>query len=245
MASSVRIDGSLPDPGDSSAKGLVFAGGWGVEYNWTSPDGATVGGQPKRLSAVGFPVPYDNNLEGALSGSLIVNQANSADLASWQGSGNVDLKDGLLWEIPIFGIFSSVLNGLAPGLGSSRASAATGTFVITNGVVRSDDLEIRSPAMRLEYRGTVDLQGHVDARVEAELLRDVWLLGPLVSTVLWPVTKLFEYQLSGSLSQPKTDPVYFIPKIVLMPFHPFRSLKELVPEDSGPVRTNSPPASTP
>jgi len=87
----------------------------------------------------------------------------------------------------------------------------------------------------------VDLQGQVNARVEAELLRDVWLFGPLVSTVFWPVTKIFEYKLSGSLSQPKTDQVFFIGKMFLMPFHPFRTLKELLPEDSGPRRSNVPP----
>lgn len=34
MASSARIDGSLPDPGDASTRGLVFSGGWGVDYEF-------------------------------------------------------------------------------------------------------------------------------------------------------------------------------------------------------------------
>jgi hypothetical protein len=182
-----------------------------------------------------------NHVEGRLSGSLVVNKANSADWRSWQGGGNADLKDGLIWEIPTFGIFSPVLNTISPGLGNSPANAATGTFLINNGVVRSDDLEIRSPAMRLEYHGSVDLQGQVNARVEAELLRDVWLFGPLVSTVFWPVTKIFEYKLTGSLSQPKTDQVFFVGKMFMLPFHPFRTLKELLPEDTGPRRSNVPP----
>src|SRR4029077_20281747 len=83
--------------------------------------------------------PHTNNLEGRLSGTLIVNKANSADWRSWQGGGQASLKNGLLWEIPIFGIFSPVLNSLAPGRGNSPATAALGTFVITNGVVVSDD----------------------------------------------------------------------------------------------------------
>ena len=62
----------------------------------------------------------------------------------------------------------------------------------------------------------------------------------LVSTVFWPVTKIFEYKLTGSLNQPKTDQVYFIGKMFLMPFHPFRTLKELFPEDTGPSRINAP-----
>jgi hypothetical protein len=32
MASNTRIDGSLPDPGDASTKGMIFSGGWGVEF---------------------------------------------------------------------------------------------------------------------------------------------------------------------------------------------------------------------
>lgn len=182
-----------------------------------------------------------NALEGRISGTLVVNKANSTNWQSWQGGGHAELKQGLLWEIPIFGIFSPVLNTISPGLGSSPATSATGTFLITNGVVRSDDLEIRSPAMRLQYRGTVDFDRRVNARVDAELLRDMWLVGPFVSTVFWPVTKLFEYKVTGSLAQPKTEPVYLIPKLVMMPFHPFRSLKELLQEDSGPTRKKAPP----
>lgn len=67
MASSIRIDGSLPDPGDSSSRGLVISGGWAVEYDW-SLDRATATNQPRRLSAINFPSPYDSDLEGALRG---------------------------------------------------------------------------------------------------------------------------------------------------------------------------------
>jgi hypothetical protein len=186
-------------------------------------------------------VPRTNHLEGFLNGTLRIEHANSADWQQMAGHGSLDLRDGLIWDIPVFGIFTPILNGISPGLGTSRASAATGTFVITKGVIRSDDLEIRSPAMRLEYRGTVDLQGQVNARVEAELLRDVWGVGPIISTVFWPVTKMLEYKVSGTLGQPKVEPVFFILRGMLMPF---RSLKEIVPEDSTASRTNGPPFRT-
>jgi hypothetical protein len=67
MASNVRVDGSLPDPSDNSSKGLVLSGGWAVEYDW-SLDRATATGQPKRLKALGFPAPFDSDLEGVLRG---------------------------------------------------------------------------------------------------------------------------------------------------------------------------------
>lgn len=67
MASSVRIDGSLPDPGDNSSRGLILSGGWAVEYDWNL-DRVTSTGQPKRLSVFGFPAPFDSDLEGILRG---------------------------------------------------------------------------------------------------------------------------------------------------------------------------------
>ena len=182
-----------------------------------------------------------NHLEGRLTGNLFVTSANTEDWHSANGHGDLNLRDGLIWDIPIFGIFSPVLNGINPGLGNSRATAAVCTFVMTNGVCRTENLEIRSSAMRLNYRGTVDLDSKVNARVEAELLRDMWLVGPLVSTVFWPVSKMFEYKVTGALSDPKMDPVFIIPKLVMFPFHPFQTIKGLLPSDSAATQTNAPP----
>jgi hypothetical protein len=92
----------------------------------------------------------------------------------------------------------------------------------------------------MQYRGNIDLDGRLNARVEAELLRDMWLIGPVMSTIFWPVTKVFEYKVTGSVGQPKLDPVYFVPKIVQVPLHPLRTLKGMMSED--PARsTNGPP----
>jgi hypothetical protein len=187
---------------------------------------------------------HTNHLEGRLAGNLVVTKATVGDWRSVNGHGHLALRDGLIWEIPLFGIVSPVLDSIAPGLGGSRANSGTCTFLITNGVIHSTDLELRSPAMRLQYRGDVDLEGRVNARVEAGLLRDMWLLGPLVSTVFWPVTKLFEYKVTGTLANPKSEPLFLLPKIVLMPLHPLRTLKGLLPEDSN-SRTNAPPGGKP
>lgn len=184
--------------------------------------------------------PGTNHLEGWLNATVTITNANTESWTSVFGTGDLDLRDGLIWDIPLFGIFSPVLNGLSPGLGNFRAGSGTCSFAVTNGIVRSEDLQIRSPAVRLQYRGTLDFEGRVNARVEAELLRNVWLVGPIVSTVLWPVTKMFEYKVTGTLSQPKLEPVYLIPKLMLMPFHPFRTLKSLLPQESE-TRSNAPP----
>ncbi len=171
-----------------------------------------------------------NKLEGTMGGLLVISNANSENPKSWFGYGNGTLQDGLIWDVPALGLFSPILNAIKPGAGNSRARQVSSTFVITNGVILTDDLVIHASGMRLNYDGTFDFDGKINGRMEAELFRDTPGLGAVVSKVLWPVTKLFEYKVSGSLSKAKAQPV-FIPKIFLMPFHPVRTMRELMEGD--------------
>ena len=140
------------------------------------------------------------------------------------------------WEIPIFGIVSPALNKVWPGLGNSRATDAAAKFSITNGVFITDSLEIHSTITRLRYIGIMDMDQKVNARVTAELLRDVPGVGPIISLVTWPVGKLFEYEISGTLKKPVSEPVLPPVKLLLMPLHPIRSFEGMFP-----VSTNAPP----
>jgi len=67
MASTVHIDGSLPGAGTNPSTGTVFADGWAVDYDWHA-DRVVASGQPRRLSSLGFPAPFDSRLEGVLRG---------------------------------------------------------------------------------------------------------------------------------------------------------------------------------
>jgi hypothetical protein len=185
-----------------------------------------------------------NQLEGALSGRIVVTRADSRDRRTLDGFGHARLRDGLIWDIPLFGILSPVLNAVSPDLGNSRATDAAAAFAITNGVIYSDSLEINTAMTRLQYAGTVNLRGNVNARVTAQLLHNLWGVGPFISTVFWPVTKLFEYKITGTLQNPKKEPVVpFVPKILQMPLHPIRTFEELLPgSDSFSSPTNAPPA---
>jgi hypothetical protein len=173
-----------------------------------------------------------NKVEGILSGELVVTSGNtSSNLNGWHGYGRVNVRDGLLWNIPMFGIFSPVLNALVPDMGNSRAREANATFTISNSVVHSKDVEVHATGMRMHFEGLFAFDGRVDARVEAELFRDFPGIGLLLSKVLWPVTKVFEYKVSGTLNQPKAEPVYVIPKLLFIPFLPFKTLRDIVVEE--------------
>jgi len=174
-----------------------------------------------------------SKLSGRLDGVLDIT-ANSRDLKSWNGSSSVTLKDGYLWELPLIGIFAPVLDGLTPGLGASTFSEGTADFTITDGVVGTRNLELKSALIRLQYKGKVDFDGRIhDAGVVAEALRDTWVigpvLGPLFNLALSPIERMLKFEVSGTLSQPKLE-MKHIPKVLLVPFQlPFQVIDELIP----------------
>jgi len=186
-----------------------------------------------------------------VAGELHVTSANTKDWKSWQGYGQAYMTNGMLWEIPLFGVFSPVLNAFFPGLGSSRARHALATYQITNSVIHTDDLEIRATKMRMKYAGTVDFEQRVAGTMEAELFRDLPAVGFLFSKLLWPVTKLFEYGISGTLENPKTKQRYMAANLFRLPFAPINTLKDLFNqglnegEQSPTAPTPAPPAKRP
>ena len=174
-----------------------------------------------------------SELSGRLDGLLDIT-ANSKDWKSWNGLSSVTLKDGYLWELPLIGIFAPVLDGLMPGLGASTFSEGTADFTITDGVVGTRNLELKSALIRLQYKGKVDFDGRIhDAGVVAEALRDTWVigpvLGPLFNLALSPIERMLKFEVSGTLSQPKLE-MKHIPKVLLVPFQlPFQVIDELIP----------------
>lgn len=158
-----------------------------------------------------------NQMEGRFSGSLTITSADTSNDKSWNGRGRATLRDGLLWNVPLFGVLTPMLDAVVPGASVSRVTAGAGNFNITNSVIHTKDLQVRTRAFRLNYEGSVDLEGRLDALVVAEIFRDTWLVGKVFSLALWPVAKAFEARISGNVSAPKTQLRYF-PRFLLAPF---------------------------
>jgi hypothetical protein len=66
-------------------------------------------------------------------------------------------------------------------------------------------------------------------------------VGFVISKVFWPVTKIFEYKATGTLLEPKAEPLYVLPKILLMPFHPLKTLKGIFLEEPKETEDKKPP----
>jgi hypothetical protein len=164
-----------------------------------------------------------NHVEGSLNGVIVITNGMAEDLKSWFGYGNLAVSEGLLWDFPIFGLFSPMLNAVKEGAGNSRAKEAVATFIVTNSVIYSSDLVIHASGMRLKGEGAVDFDTRVNGRMAAQLFRDTPAIGGLMATVLWPVTKVFEYKVTGTLARPQAAPLY-IPGFLTKPLKTLKGL---------------------
>ena len=57
------------------------------------------------------------------------------------------------------------------------------------------------------------------------------MVGKFFSLALWPVSKLFEYKVEGTLEKPDIQPLYMLPKYMLLPFQSLNRIESLVPQE--------------
>jgi hypothetical protein len=65
------------------------------------------------------------------------------------------------------------------------------------------------------------------------------VLGPFLSFAFTPLSKLFEYHISGPLQNPVMEPVY-VPKFIMLLLRPFHTLKSITTPDNPPDLTPMP-----
>jgi AsmA-like C-terminal region len=121
-----------------------------------------------------------------------------------QGSGKMNVANGDVFAIPVFGPLSGILGTLLPmkAVGYSIAHEAKTSFTAKNGILHTDDFEVAGGWFSMLGEGDIyflDDKLDFDVRIEPK--------GPGV--LLTPVYKLFEYKGDGSLKNPNWHPKGF------------------------------------
>lgn len=204
-----------------------------AHFDWSPPKGTDLRFTALFTNVNTRSLLYDvtgavRKTEGSIDGQLSVTKANTDDFRSWIGEAELTLRDGYVWELPLFSVLTPVVNSVVPGLGSTRFTDGTATCIITNGQLVFSRLLLQSPLLRLNLQGTVSFDGTVDMRVRSDILRDVWVIGPVIEGVMTPFARAFEYQLTGNITNPVARPVY-LPKQLFYPIKPLRWLFDRFP----------------
>jgi hypothetical protein len=124
------------------------------------------------------------------------------DWRTMRGDGKVEVSNGDVFAIPVFGPLSGILNKILPGSGYSIARTATALFKVENGIIHTDDFEAAGALFSMLGNGDIHF---LDDKLDFNMRLN--MKGPGV--LLTPVYKLFEYAGTGSLKKPDWHPKVF------------------------------------
>jgi AsmA protein len=108
-------------------------------------------------------------------------------IGALDGKGSMNLSNGALKGVNILAIVrnaaSAATGGALGGTDQTVFSALTGTFIIANGIVRNNDLQLKSEAVPMTGTGTIDLPRrevdyHITPEIAGALAIPVIIKGP-------------------------------------------------------------------
>jgi hypothetical protein len=155
------------------------------------------------VSDMNFPLLTDlyfnyKTALGLLNGTYDFTGVGS-DPRTMLGRAKVQVTDGDVFAIPIFGPLSGILNRILPGSGYSIARRATASLKVDDGIIHTDDFDADGMLFSMLGHGDIHfLDDKLDFNVRLNMK------GPGV--LLTPMYKLFEYAGTGSLKKPDWRP---------------------------------------
>lgn len=150
--------------------------------------------------------PYTGNLDLELDvkGNLR-DREGAPRMASLTGGGSVAIRGGELFRVPLLLGLSRILSRVVKGFGYASQGDFSADFDIGEGVVSSDNLFLEGRLLSIAGAGFYRFDGKIGANLKIQLLSD-GLLSDALKLVLWPIRKLIEVQLTGTLDQPNWQP---------------------------------------
>lgn len=198
----------VADQGQLTVNGTARVYGGGVAANFDFPDTRTAAPYTStvrldRVSYAKLAKLFDpaKNTVGDLSGFLNFT-GSGGDTNSIKGAGRIIINDGDVFSIPLLGPLSKLFSTVLPvgRLIYSVAREATADIVVEKGTVSTQKFEAQTGTFKLLVNGMVDYTNdRVDMTARMNLRGAPGLL-------LFPVSKLFEYEAQGTMGEPNWKP---------------------------------------
>ena len=158
------------------------------------------------VSEINFPLLTDlyynyKTAQGVLNGTYDFTGLGS-DPRTMRGRGKVEVTNGDVFAIPIFGPLSGILNHIVPGSGYSIAHKASADLKTNEGIIHTENFEAAGTLFSMLGHGDIHF---LDDKLDFNLRLN--MKGP--GLLLTPVYKLFEYTGEGSLKKPDWHPKRF------------------------------------
>lgn len=117
-----------------------------------------------------------------------------------RGEGSLRVEEGHVFAIPVLGPLSDIINKIIPGAGFQTARLATADFTVGEERISTKNLKVEGAGFSLFGYGDIYFvkdRMNMSVRINAR---------GIPGLVLFPVSKLFEYVSTGSVSKPEWRP---------------------------------------
>jgi hypothetical protein len=210
----------------TNVTGSVYGGAFTGDATFTDIDtgtnvgyriaGAVQGADLGRL-AVDMRNVSGDPYRGDLSGEAVVSGILGAGkCGTVMGAGHISVRNGRLFQISLLGGLSQLLSRIYPGLGFAAQTDFTSSFQIRNCKVHMDNASLEGSVLSVSGQGDYYFNEALNVNVQVQLLR-AGLVASVIRAVTFPVTKLLEFNLGGTLEDPHWRPVN-LPKELFLIF---------------------------
>jgi len=121
------------------------------------------------------------------------------------GRGSIEVRDGQIMRMRGFRGLIEAMPSIAPAVSwFSDSTRASGSYVIENGILKSDDIRIEGSCFTIRMFGSFDTVAEkLDFTVWVQFLNEGSMIGKIVETLTSPFSRLLlEFKLKGSPSKP-------------------------------------------
>lgn len=153
-------------------------------------------------------------VKGKVDGHITLLVFDLKNYYAWTGDCDIHIKEGLLWDIPLFSVISDIINILLPGFGRNKATALTGKITFKEGELTTQDLKIYAPPVTVILKGKSTFTGELGLIGYVEILRTIPLLGSILNIALVPVSKALEFEVTGTIKNPQIGFLYIPPPLM-------------------------------
>lgn len=172
------------------------------------------------LKIGGFMGDYvGTNVMGASSCSLKFRfpREIEGDYSQLNGEGRFEIRDGQILRMKGFKGLVELMADKVPGVSwFTDSTQMTSSYVITNGVAKTEDTYIEGSVFSIKMYGSFDIpKDSLDFTVRVQFTKRDSFMGKILHPLAWPFTKLLlEFRLRGTTENPKWEYISVIDRVL-------------------------------
>ncbi len=156
---------------------------------------------------------------------------------SWNGKGSARIRNGKLWDVPVF--YGLVTLIMKPAFKPGIFRQGTADFRVRGGAISTSNLRLIGEDVGVDARGELKFDGNLDFTVTTAFTRAFMAKDPGVIEITSILSRILDFfivqhHIGGTLSEPSYQFIP-LPVITTIPFHIKNILRTLFPRRVGEI----------